>query len=846
MTVIAIVFLLFASPLAAEQGTLLTQNPMAQLRDAVDGVLEEAELPFTEEQNSAIVLMMEDRRQASEELFGELLDFRAGPTQGQEADRLRSAIDWMENEFLIRLEDFLTPEQSSAWSFYLETSGREALSAEGSPGAEQPSQTQYVRINNNLFTTEDENYRRGRNRGGRPTTEVIERGGVGEFHGNAEFLIGDESLNAGRRFADNKPSYQERQIRFDLGGPVIAGRLTTAFAFSNNRAENVDVIHATLPDDELFSLGITRPTINRLLSLRNTYQLADAHTLTLNVSRTTSSRENQGIGGLRLPERASTSSGRDWNFEVQQFSALSSENLYETWFSVRSSHDETEPVSEGVRINVNGAFSSGGAQNRAETTGRIYDFSNLYTGLGERLTLKMGVQAIYRTQRSDFKNNFLGTYTFSSLETFEEGRPDDFRVTDGDPLSEISQSEFSFFVQNDFKVTPRLTLMYGARYEFQTNLEDHNNLAPRLAIAWAVGQASVIRAGAGMFHQRVLINAIDLQRRFDGTLQREIIISNPSYPELPLVSGTIEETSPSVRVIDTDLATPYNFIVRASFERTFLSNLFISASYDFSREVHRLRFRNLNAPMDITASVPASCKPGQRPETCVRPQPDQGNIINMESTGFESIHTLQLDYRQRFSIFNVTASYTRTTHRADARSGNALTRTAVYSQTGGGGGDNFGFGPRNLPTDNYNLSADWSHLAAATHRVNTTLNARLPLGIFLTGLMAANTRERYTITTGTDDNRDGEFTDRPIGFERNGALASRLLRFDFNISKAFFFGDSATGRSRTNVNLFANMTNAFNRPNYNAPSAVETSPNFGRITGAAAPREIEAGLRFQF
>jgi hypothetical protein len=74
--------------------------------------------------------------------------------------------------------------------------------------------------------------------------------------------------------------------------------------------------------------------------------------------------------------------------------------------------------------------------------------------------------------------------------------------------------------------------------------------------------------------------------------------------------------------------------------------------------------------------------------------------------------------------------------------------------------------------------------------------------------------------------------------------------FNFNISKAFFFGvptsGSGIGGSRTNLNLFANMTNAFNRTNLGVPSGVMTSPNFGRSTSALDAREIEVGLRFQF
>src|SRR5687768_15139404 len=91
-------------------------NPLAVLKAQVDQVLGEARLPFSEEQNRAIVLMMEDRRQASEDLFGDLFDFSGGPTQGQDADRLRSAIEWLRNEFLTRLRTFLTPEQLAAWN----------------------------------------------------------------------------------------------------------------------------------------------------------------------------------------------------------------------------------------------------------------------------------------------------------------------------------------------------------------------------------------------------------------------------------------------------------------------------------------------------------------------------------------------------------------------------------------------------------------------------------------------------------------------------------------------------------------------------------------------------------
>ena len=44
------------------------------------------------------------------------------PTQGQDADQLNSAIEWMRGEFLLRLEDYSTEEQNVTWSLHRETS----------------------------------------------------------------------------------------------------------------------------------------------------------------------------------------------------------------------------------------------------------------------------------------------------------------------------------------------------------------------------------------------------------------------------------------------------------------------------------------------------------------------------------------------------------------------------------------------------------------------------------------------------------------------------------------------------------------------------------------------------
>jgi hypothetical protein len=803
---LAVLFLTLPASVLAQGAPLAGDNPLAELKDEVTRVLADAKLPFTEEQERGIVLMMEDRRQASEELFGTLLDFSAGPTQGQDEDRLRSAIGWMRSEFLTRLETFLTPEQLAVWTSFQDERERQVAAAESASGREQTQreQTQYVRINNNPFTAEDDEYVRG---GGGRGTEIIERGGVGAFHGNAELVMKDEALNARNPLAHNKPEYREHETSFDFGGPVIPRRLTATAFFSHSKAENVDTIHATTPDG-LFDLGIVRPTINQQISTEGTYQLFDAHSLTYDVGVETESRRNQNIGEFTLPERASTSDTTEWNAELRQFSALSPSSLFENSFEIRNQQNESVPLSDAVQINVLDAFRSGGAQNRSSVNRRDYEFSSLYTRLGERLTMKAGVEGLYQVNRNVSQQNFGGAFTFSSLSSYLAGQPVNYRVTRGDPLLEVDQFETSLFIQNDLKLSSRATLMAGLRYDAQSNVGARDNFAPRVGLAYAVGQSSVIRAGAGIFHNRLSIQVIEEQRRLDGTRQFELIIDRPSYPD-PFQAGTVRNTLPSVQILDPGLDVPSISIVQASFERTFFRTLLFSTSYEHNRD-RRLRFRNLNAPL-----------PGQT----VRPDPTRGNILNVESSGRAIGNVWRLNYRHRFSIFNVSSTY-------------SVSRSW----------DDVGPGNLSLPANNYDLAAEWSRIPTPVHQFNASVNTRLPLGLFLTAVMTANSGRGYTITTGRDDNNDTQVNDRPAGVGRFSERGPAFFTTDFNISKAFFLSAARAGGgvSRTNVNVFVNMTNAFNRTNLGNPSGVMTSPNFGRSTSAENPREIEAGVRFQF
>jgi hypothetical protein len=77
-------------------------------------------------------------------------------------------------------------------------------------------------------------------------------------------------------------------------------------------------------------------------------------------------------------------------------------------------------------------------------------------------------------------------------------------------------------------------------------------------------------------------------------------------------------------------------------------------------------------------------------------------------------------------------------------------------------------------------------------------------------------------------------------------VGPKHLNVSFNFSKAFRLRSGTGNGGGPQVNVFANLNNAFNMTNPGTPSGVMTSPFFRRSTSASAAREIEAGMRFQF
>ena len=323
---------------------------------------------------------------------------------------------------------------------------------------------------------------------------------------------------------------------------------------------------------------------------------------------------------------------------------------------------------------------------------RTYQIVDNFTWTRGQHTLIFGADIRHAQDNATTDNTPYGQLTFNGSETgfdgadFILGVPSSVITPEGVPLSMSRQWRDAVYFQDNWKVTPKLTLNLGLRYDlwvpphdnldtsrtldFSTspptivNLPNpiwkitHKNFAPRIGLAYGLPHNFVVRAGYGITYfggQFDNINILQLNPPTDPSFTLTngytpanpptATIENPVSPDLAAANANVASLPMDDRHPDLYLQT-YNLTV----SKQFGSNV-IDVSYVGVKGTHQdTSDENFNSgpPQPASANVNAN-----------RPYPTFGTIRLIDfSGGASSYNGLTIHYEHRLTHnLEVTGSY---------------------------------------------------------------------------------------------------------------------------------------------------------------------------------------------
>lgn len=337
---------------------------------------------------------------------------------------------------------------------------------------------------------------------------------------------------------------------------------------------------------------------------------------------------------------------------------------------------------------------------RVEPSETRHEFADDVTWTRGRHTLKFGFNAATTEDYNYYISNAFGSYTYLTPTTFAQDYTGNtgaknwtsYSQTFGNPVADYTIGEFSWYAQDQWKVTPRLTATLGIRWDksrvpnFPVVNSDFpqtgyihtpsDNFAPRIGLAYRVNDKTAVRAGYGMFYARMLGGLIDNLWTTNGTYQVPDTFSatNPTQLAVGPVFPNALASAPTgagvsaatLQFAAPNLKTPYSQQGNLSVSRQLPGDMVLSASGIWSRGVNLLGVTDLNAAATTNYTYTIEDASGYPTGTFTtpvyttpRPNTKYGSILEVTNGTNSYYDALAVTIEKRFSHgFQSLMSYT--------------------------------------------------------------------------------------------------------------------------------------------------------------------------------------------
>ncbi len=797
---------------------------------------------------------------------------------------------------------------SSDNTFFGQSSGR--VGSGRAPSQFSIDTVKEFQVNQNGFSAEF-----GRAAGA--VVNVVTKSGTNRFTGAAFEYFRDESLNARSPVLVSagrpRPSGQINQFGGTFGGPIRKDKIFFFGAYEGQRSDLPNpVVVRSLPFapasvQALLGPKVAAYNINRqqdTFLIKTDFIINDNNQFWVRFNQQNFTGTNlENSGTLSAEEHTGNS-----NVKTSALTSSLTSTLSANWFNefrfqfsrdkepgLANSNDPEVSVTANAGGINDGTFSFGRNNfSPRETTITRYQFVNNQTYITGNHSVKYGFDFLFDRIFNFFPGLFGGSYTFTSYANLASRTPSRYRQSFGGAgttggTTKPNSSEYGFFIQDDWRVTPKLTLNFGARYDYQSIAKppitnpnpallaagfntgfrpnDKNNLAPRFGFAYSFDNKSVLRGGYGLFYARTPSIVTGTAHSQNGIQVVAIDINCtatpllcPTYPNVfSAVPTNVAAVTPNLYLFDRNYSQPFTQQARLQYERELFANTNVSVQYTMFRgsDLTRTRNANLNAPVATTVPVYNGTTPTGETFTflrhpAARPIPAFQRISLFESTAESFYQGLTFELNRRLANrFQFNMSYTLSKAKDDKPD-----QTSVVP----GGGDD-----AKIAENQFDLSGEYGRSDLdVRHRFifspvyetgtfrrseNKIVRALLSDYVF-TGILTAQSGFAYSALVSGDPNGDGvTSTDRVPGTLRNQFSTPSTFQIDLRVGRAIRFGE------RMRLTLFAEGFNIFNRSNvqlvnntryaFSAAGTVNGVPLPARLSTAATnfgtPRQFVSG-----
>lgn len=539
-----------------------------------------------------------------------------------------------------------------------------------------------------------------------------------------------------------KPTDRRVQFGGVIGGPIVKDKLFFFFSYDQQRqnfpavaAETLGTYNLTAAQiTTLNSRGVTAAQRNAALAFlqaetgtvarrRDQYIVLPKIDWQINSSNTFTATYNRlrakapaGVQSQAVVNRGITSFGDDFvnvdALNLRLTSTISPTLLNEArfqWgrdneFQLSQAAAPFEPMT-GIngrppQVTVTGVIAFGKPnflERKAYPDEKRIQFADTMTYTSGMHTFKFGGDINRVKDKLDNLFQEGGAYSYNNIVDFIS----DFAIPSGKRYSSFNQgfgptafvfntTDYNFFIQDDIRVSSKLTVNLGLRYEYeklpspqipnalapQSSVfpKDRNNFGPRFGFAYDItgdGKNS-IRGGYGIYYGRIInstiSNAITNTGNAAGQLQFTFLpatAGSPVYPNVLTAAPTgATTTRPDIIVFNANMANPQIHQADLVFEREIAKNTVASVSLlaSIGRRLPTFVDTNLQVPTQFTPyTVVGGDLNGQVfrfprftcttivAGQCLRPNTNFGRITEIRSTVKSEYEALVLQLNRRFT-----------------------------------------------------------------------------------------------------------------------------------------------------------------------------------------------------